>query len=758
MASGKNLLANLFAVAVFTNPFLNPVSRAEDSRSAALLSQISPFAATSSDRVIGGHERRLEQLRKEQDVIQRELDLAESRGASLQEELVRLKGKKEELKDKNQMIQEWKDATFLVASDRMAYAIHAGSGDQFRLLAKEDLKRSEYVQRVAHRFSIPLVRPNDSAIDANCLNVGKGAIFPAAATKILQEYWKIRRYLPIGASDEKSMLVFRDLETMQHRVGYLLGIQNDRFEFVSLTGKTELISRDRVESGSSRVGTYQELLVEPEVNMLDVAALEIAKHLSSSRAVPSYQLVTVSVDVDELKESVLLSRQIDDSYNDHVLDLISRLNGEAYVPDQRKEGARILRRYRDVLHDQLSHRLVEIGVPVGNREDLEVLRTERNLGQSTDFDQRRYSLMTSASHTVTAKVGKPEAGGRFRVSIRLNDVNNGLTLLEFHAEEGRTAEGFPTEYFVNSGSPVLLTDRNATEKNNRGVPHRLVMPSLETPSFDSRLGVFAKIDGSNYFYDLFSTKGFKIEGERFTGNRDTTPGSLPDHQKFRWLTWEIAKAALPSAGRVRSIDDDRLEINLGSNHGLQPGSVLRVIRPQEADYQRTNPILPFELKADTVQPNSAIAVMQKDGFSQLWPEMSIQLDDIVLPRGLMQPVIKIESPQASYMLLPDKAQRVLETVFKNDFQRGRLSRSMAICGDQLVKKMMFGLHSHGYSAFSADPANPTHIVSSIISPLEADPDCKRFAVQFTVRSLNGDRSTTIPAVQMSSNEVGAWKP
>lgn len=750
-------LLSLSAFAVFILAGWIQTSSSGDSSTPEKSSQVRPQSLASGDRVIDAHERRSEQLRKDCEAATKELDEEVARRKGFQEELASLRAKRQELEEKQRLILEWKDATFVVASDRTAFAVQANSADRFRLLAKEDLKRGEFVQKIARRFSIPIVHRNDSAFEADCVNLTKGSIFPQDATKILKEHWKIRRYLPIEPSEEKRMVVFRDLETTQHRVGYFLGTQRDRFEFVSLTGKSELIARDRIESGSSRIGTYQELLVEPEVNMVDVAALEIARNLSSSREVPTYHLVTISVDADELKEALLLSKQIDETANDHLLDLLSRLSGEPYVPDQRKEGPRILRRYADVLHDQLSHRLVEIGVPVGNREDLEVLRAERNRAQDSDFDQRRYSLMTSASHMVTAKVGKAIEGGKFRISIRLNEVNSGKTLLELHSETGRIPQQYPKEYVVDSGSLVILNDPNAGGKPSRE-QQGLKLPDLDKKSIASRLGVFSKVNGKTQFYDLFSSKGYTIESNTYRGKPISDTELPPNNQKFRWLTWKLANAALPAAGRVRSIDGDRIEINLGSNHGLQSGSVLRVMRRSELDYRGSTRILPFEIKADTVLPKSTTAVVQQDGLTQLWPDISIELDDLVLPRGVRNPTIGFDTPKFSPTLAPDKVSREFNSIFKNATQIGRLNRSMDSCSEQLLTKMLQGLHSQGYESFSVNPANPTHIVSTEIAPLEANPDCNRFAIQLTVRSLEDRDSSVFPVVEITSKEVAQWQP
>lgn len=724
----------------------------------SILAQSNLLGLASTDRVLTSHEKRLEQLKKELETIHKDIVKEEAHQRDLEQEITHLNENLNQEKSNGKLIDEFKDATFIVASDRSAWAIRYDSGDRFRLMAKADPKQTKRVKDLARDLSIPIVQKNDSAFEASCLNLTKGDSFPSDAVKVLKEHWKVRQYVPVAPGEEIPMILFRDLETNQNRVGYYLGPQNGSFQFVSMTGKREMVSRDRMESGSSRIGRRDELLVEPEANVIDFAALEIAKHLGTDQNTPSHQLVTISVEVDELEEALKLSKELDKTYNDSLLDLLSRLNGQTYVPDQRKQGPRILRNYQMVLHDQLSQRLVDLGVPVGNREDLSAIRDERKLSQAEDFDRRRFTPMTSASHMVTASVGKPESGGKFRVSIRLNEVNSGRILLEFDTDVGRPAQRYPTDYFIQSGAPTLLVDRSANGKTTRESAQSIKLPDLEQSTTDSRLVVFTKLKDQNRVYDLFQSSGQNIDRSRFSGKLVSDPESLPNHQKFRWLTWELARTALPKAGRVRSVDNDRVEINLGSNHGVNPGAVFRVMRQDSSGYQGSTQILPMELKADTVLPDSTTAVVQHDGLQQLWPELQVDLDDIVLLKGLSNHVIKVESPTASVLLTPKDAAKKLNVAFKNKGQLGRLGITMGQVGDQMVTKMLQGLKSQGIQAFSVNSQNPTHVVTSEISPLEASPDCGKFAIQFTVHSIKDNRSVTIPAIRLTSKEIANWQP
>ncbi len=166
------------------------------------------------------------------------------------------------------------------------------------------------------------------------------------------------------------MVVFKDQETDKHRIGYLIKIESDALLFQPDRKSSGADSEATYSIWNRASGTSSQLIAEPEVDYLDVAALEIARGLTVRRNVPSYHAVAIDVDVDELEEAVALSQQLDDTANDRVIDLLTRLNGERYILDGRKESARIVRRYAKVLHDELSSRLVQIGVPISAREEM----------------------------------------------------------------------------------------------------------------------------------------------------------------------------------------------------------------------------------------------------------------------------------------------------------------------------------------------------------------------------------------------------
>ncbi len=731
-----------------------------DDNNLRLPTNVPSLKASSGDRVLDSYERRNDTYRKESEKVESELVDEISKAENLRVEIAKLKATREQMLEKKRLLEVWKNATFILASDRTAMAINTPRENQFRLLGRAQLHHADTAKKIAQRYSIPLIQHNLSNLEELSMSMVDGESFSANAADQLRQYWKVRQYLPSNIAESTPFLVFRDQEVSQLRIGYFLGVRKDSFEFVSTQGKHELIHRNRVESGSARLGSRAEILVEPETDLMDVAALEIARALSIQSTSPAFHSVAIHVKVDELAEALALSKKIDETENDRVIDLLSRLSGQKYVPDQRKEPTRILRQYANVLHDELSRRLVQVGVPVGNREDLDTLESERELASSEQFDKRRYHFATSASHVVTAAVGKPENGGRFRISIRLSDLNTQQVLLEFNSDIGRRMESYASNHFVHNGPLGILFDKDvANHRSNNSQQEALQLEPLGSNHFEPRLGTFVKSGQQVKFYDLFGNASTPLDSARYERKPIQDPADIPADQKLRWLTWELAQASLPMAGRVRRVDGDEIEINLGKNQGVSDGAVFRVMRYDSSNGRSTQRILPMEVKADTIGMNSTVAMLQKDGLSALWEDLQVEIDDVVLQRGMSDPRVRICFPSASTTLMPGETAKKWKTVFKNPQQVRRLNLSMSQVGEQLTLKMIQGLQAQGISNISSDPTDPTHEIVGIISPVDATPDCSRFAIQFSVKSIQDDRVIKIVSpIRVSEGDVRNWQP
>src|SRR5262249_55715102 len=138
--------------------------------------------------------------------------------------------------------------------------------------------------------------------------------------------------------------------------------------------------------------------------------------------------LAVDVSVDTLEEFLKLSKEPDTELNDIFFDFLARWRLEPYRPDARKAHARWLRDAARELHDEFISRLSKFGIPLVEREEIDRVVAERNLAKNSEFEPREYGRLLCASHLVVAEVDKPSRDGKLRLSVRLDDVDNGQTI------------------------------------------------------------------------------------------------------------------------------------------------------------------------------------------------------------------------------------------------------------------------------------------------------------------------------------------
>jgi len=278
----------------------------------------------------------------------------------------------------------------------------------------------------------------------------------------------------------------------------------------------------------------------------------------------------------------------------------------------------------------------------------------------------------------------------------------------------------------------------------------------------SRLGIFAShTSGEIEFQDLFSNKLQWLETDRFSKRVVQSPKSLPASEKLRWLTWEMVRSSLPTAGKITKVSSDRLELNIGSNQDVRTGTVFRVIRLKDSGYGQTQMVLPFELRADTVTPTMSTAFLQRDGLAQLWDDAVVEAGDIVLRRGAPNSQIRITTPRFDTNMMSNENRIKLTRVVRNG--NGLQSKRLMSAADELANKLMIkmaqGIQMQGVTAISTDPKNPTHEIAGVIYPNEGDPNCENFSVMFSVKSVQDGRILkTVPVISVTLKEINAWEP
>ena len=699
------------------------------------------------------HNKRMEKFASDLKDKEMELrDLVQSKD-KLVKTIAELKDRKRELLDIQQTMAEWQATTFIMASERTVTGVHVGDNDRYRLQAKRSFNDCEVVNKVAHKFGIPVVRNNDPRFESAVATLERDSEFPMAAVEAIKKHWKIQVYLPLDPNSDSRYFVCKDKELGKSRVGLMQKIDGRDLHFVSASGKKEILKSQQIEPGTLRAGTLEELLDHPEADFLDIVAIEIGKSLSSKDGAPSIHCLSISAKVDELEEVLNLSKKSDNSRSDRIFEALSRLSGQAFVVDTRKQETRSLRRFAMSFHDALSERLVKLGIPVANREDLEAIVEERERSETKHFDKRKYGLLASATHMVTFSIARPEEGGLFRVSLRLNDVHSGRILSEYFSDIGKLSKSYATMYMPRNGALGLLSEKaKAAGKNLPSQPLKLA--AIDNQEFQPRIVQYAKVGTEKRVYDLFG-RGYTPFEDRLEITQIKKLDDVPDHELFRFLTNTIAERVLPRAGRVRAVSTDTVEFNIGSNDGVTPGSLFRVVR-LDRSYQDTEQIIPIQLKADTVSAESTVAMIVRDELSELWGESSIHLDDMVHLLGASNSTIRFSSWETSMVLTPKEEAARANRALRNGAQRRRLETTAEQMSRQMISRLSAGLQQVGIGKNEDDPNMATHVVSGVISPMVASPDCSRFRVQMHVTSPTSPNGIPIGPFTITAKQASGW--
>jgi hypothetical protein len=672
--------------------------------------------------------------------------------------LERLRQEKKMLQDRQTIISEWRQATFVVQSPRVTVGIQTGRDGIFRLASIAHYPVTEYVAKVSAHLNIPSIT-SDERLAGNIANqVSPGGIVGNEEKTKLAKYWRVHKYVPVARDEDAMFVCFKDLETNLHHLGFLLEVKEDSFRYRPVAVADEVVHRSRVVSGTARKGTASRLSAEPQADYLDLAILRIAQKLESEENVPGFLAVAIQVQADDLEEALKLSRRIDDTWTDRFFDYYARAKLEPFRPDQRKEPTRVLRRFAQFLHDEFSSRLSRLQIPIVEREELDSLKDERNRSKTEEFDRRQYTKLTSASHMVIVEVGKPMAGGAFRVSIRLVNVGSGSTLFEDNGDVDRPIVQLADRYFVHAGELAVVRRITATSPTAGKIQKALVLPPVFSAVDPFRLGLVEGISTEDIqFRELFSTDTQALPADQFRAAPVTAPAHVPRDEKLRWFTWHIARSTLPFAGYVTTVNAERVSLNIGANHGFRVGDRFQVTRlsADPADPQRE--VLPFEIRADVVSQTNSTGFVLGSGLDALWPGSEVQRGDIVVRLGSRSAVVQVQPPRFDETKLSADVAKKIKLM--SPPQRNRLAAAINGVANSLANVLTTALQRQGIPTVDPKHGDPSHVVTGTIVPRSGTPDCRDFEIVLETRPAGTDRILqTFGPVALNDEEVRGWSP
>ncbi|MDZ4687793.1 MAG: hypothetical protein SH850_22200, partial [Planctomycetaceae bacterium] len=301
--------------------------------------------------------------------------------------------------------------------------------------------------------------------------------------------------------------------------------------------------------------------------------------------------------------------------------------------DPNRDLADALRKLSRQAEDKLYARLVDMGLPVVEREQLDEVEVERQL--RTGGSERDLADRLDATHILVAEIDEPEGPGRFRLSMRLIDVRTGQVLWAANGDETAPKTDGYNKFILNSGRiarvkvPKEAQDAKAKLVENPPlVSIGMAAASAKTP--DDLLVIVeddvASSSGTMY-RPLFGNEPFYA-----TAPLDVTPIDTIDavqrdvkirDQLMRYVSWKLALECLTPAGRILKVESDGQSVlaSLGGAHGVKRGDTLRVMQRTEAPAGASGGgevLLPVSLKVAEVYENHCRAIVGRSGLGEAW--------------------------------------------------------------------------------------------------------------------------------------------
>lgn len=724
----------------------------------------SSSAVSGTQRILEEHNRKLqdevERLRAQNDKIQNE-------SQTLQGQLKELELETQQLQEKVVIVNRWRQAAFVLSTPRTAVGIHPIENGQFRIVATAQYPQTEYITRVSEKLAIPRVVQNDRLAQQICETVQPDQTAPQQLADQLGKYWRVHKYVAPGKNEQPTFVMFKDLAMNQSRVGFLLGVNNEALTFQPVGSNQEVIPRGRIQSGTARKGSAERLLAEPEADYLDVSILRLAQHLESEENVPGLLSVAVEVHTDALQEAIELSKEKDHTANDRCLDYLARIRNEPFRPDARKEPTRELRRFAAYLQDEIGARLARLRIPIVERQELQSILSERALSRSDSFEPSNHAKLHCASHLVVAEVDKPRQDGSFRVAIRLIEADTGTRLFEDNGELERKAVTTAERFSLNSGQLAVLgahASRGSKSPRNQMAP--LFARNWPDKGRPSERIVVLETDVNNVarYRELFSHELHAMPGEscNIQPLPNVASNMVPTCQQLRLITWQVANAVLPAAGRIAVVNGDRVTLSIGSGQEVKKGDRFKVVRidkrsdsPDDAHRYSTS-VLPFSLRADVASGSHTIAYIDQSGLDQLWSDTGVRSGDLVLRDGAKDAIVYLDRLIPDRILLSKGA--AIQYNLLKPAQVSRLNDTMSHFAEGLQNALSAALEKLGITCV-ASPESATHVVCGGIAPIKGNSNDTTFCVQLHVRKPTSQQNVaTILPIELNTEQVANWRP
>ncbi|MEO8497781.1 MAG: EscU/YscU/HrcU family type III secretion system export apparatus switch protein, partial [Planctomycetota bacterium] len=594
--------------------------------------------------------RELKKLEEDIDELKSEKRAIETENDSLRREKEKLKQEVKGLISLRDEILPWRhDATFVMLNPtEYALGIVQTPEGTFRVTRKAKGIMANAAKAAASGVNIPTIGMNPELTRRIYNRVEEGDLLPSDLAGEVGKYWKPHRYGIVSADDGGEFVVFRDVKLNKSRIGFVDEITESQLTMFGLSGGKETVPRARIEPGSARRGTGEEILASlADSDFLDYCLLRVVQHLQTDAAA-SKRRVAMNVQCD-----------LDSQNVDYIRVALGSLQFERRSTPGRSDLGNVAKYVEDEIYAKLSK--------ASNKEDYFELREREQLDQivkelflpeilfsrllqlagievppevAVPMLGLAYALKTprimqlaGATHILSVDLKPPLGSGEYHISVRLVEVATSNVVF---AEQGDRSYVCPSEmYFLQSGTlfEVKFKNDGAVQNTTLEQPQLAPRGRIGRP-IDSADGLmlFERRSDEGVFYrtlygrDLLFAPVQNVSQTRRI-DKNNKPNPL-DHQ--RYALWLAAQTVMPPSGFVTGTDPTRAQadVSIGGSSKLAKDDLLKVVRPQS----KSEAMLPLatELVVTSVGQTGSVVAVRKSGMEKLFPaESYLQPGDIV---------------------------------------------------------------------------------------------------------------------------------
>ncbi|MBI1349262.1 hypothetical protein GC163_23580 [bacterium] len=586
-------------------------------------------------------------------VIKR-LEALEAEKANVLKEFTQLPQDIVRLQQMVQWLGNWQQADFVLGNSTSPVALairHSNNGFRVQSIARNaDVRTAAAAARQAGvlRIGSPVARELARQISTRVQEYDE--IPSEFATRIQKDVWKAHRFVPLDPDVENpSFVVYRDVQQNKQRVGFLVGNAGpDQFVIRSVSTTNRDVPRGVVQTGSVRAERGKDIVgfLEEGDSFLDYCILNVGQKVGTPEDIPNFVCVAVHValEVPELDEDARRNAVHDVGLiaSEAGLSSFGAAFGLQMVNLNGRTNSDVLTKAQRAAEDKLYQKLIELGIPVVEREHLNTVEQERKSLRRRS--SRDFGNQLDATHVLVADIDE-SVFGRVTLSMRLVDVSTGQAIWAGSGEDTLPREEDWGGIMLHGGRPVIA-DASTLEN---GIKSQLI----ESP----RLLMVGKDDTSTQIPDkvlVVQEAGlagvtnalyrplFGRNSQPVSFDQPLTPVNtidvVPRDQQYRYLMWQLGQKMLTPAGRITELkpigDHQQATVTLGKQHGVRQGDLLRVLRSNESSTGPAERLIPCGIRATVVYDNHCEAMVTPSGLGSYWDDATYapQVSDVVVSR------------------------------------------------------------------------------------------------------------------------------